>query len=102
MVALEFGVPHVAVRFPAGTDLGRGHEIVPAPHSGRLLLEVGASEDALEAFELLPCEAVRLTAGVRHRMTALEDAVVLEASTPELDDVVRLDDQYGRTGTSAP
>ncbi len=69
--------------------------------SGRLLFEVGASEDALESFELLPGESVHLTPGTRHRMTALEDTVVLEASTTELDDVVRLEDRYGRSGTSA-
>jgi mannose-6-phosphate isomerase len=70
--------------------------------SGRLLLEVGASEHELDTFELVPGEAVHLTPGTRHRMTAIEDCVVLEASTTQLDDVVRLDDRYGRTGTSAP
>ena len=37
-----------------------------------------------------------------HRMTAIEDCDIFEVSTPELDDVVRLEDRYGRTGTSAP
>lgn len=64
--------------------------------SGRLLFEVGPHEDEMESFELLPGEAVHLRPGVRHRMTALEDTVVLEASTTELTDVVRLDDRYGR------
>lgn len=67
--------------------------------SGRLLFEVGTSEHHLESFELLPGESVHLRPGTRHRMTALEDTVVLEASTTELDDVVRLEDRYGRTGT---
>jgi len=49
------------------------------------------SEHALERFELPPGEAVHLSPGTRHRMTALEDTVVLEASTTELDDVVRLE-----------
>jgi len=49
----------------------------------------------------LPGEAVHLTPGTRHRMTALEDTIVLEASTTELDDVVRLEDRYGRSGTTA-
>jgi hypothetical protein len=35
-------------------------------------------------------------------MTALEDCDILEVSTPELDDVVRLEDRYGRAGTSKP
>jgi mannose-6-phosphate isomerase len=68
--------------------------------TGRLLFEVGASERALESFELLPGESVHLRPGTRHRMTALEDTVVLEASTTELDDVVRLEDRYGRSGTT--
>jgi hypothetical protein len=37
-----------------------------------------------------------------HRVTAIDDLTVLEVSTPHLDDVVRLDDRYGREGTSAP
>lgn len=65
--------------------------------SGRLHFEVGPSEDRLDAFELLPGESVHLLPGTRHRMTALEDTVVLEASTTELDDVVRLEDRYGRS-----
>ena len=65
--------------------------------SGRLQFEVGSSEETLESFELLPGESIHLLPGTRHRMTALEDTVVLEASTTELDDVVRLDDRYGRS-----
>ena len=70
--------------------------------SGRARLEVGESEDAMETFELAPGEKVPLPAGVRHRITALTDVVLLEASTTELDDVVRLEDRYGREGTSTP
>jgi mannose-6-phosphate isomerase-like protein (cupin superfamily) len=77
-------------------------EEVVALQSGRLLVEVGNHEDTMERFELLPGEAVHLRPGVRHRITAVGDAVVLEASTTELDDVVRLEDRYGRQGTSAP
>ena len=65
--------------------------------SGRLQFEVGSSEDDLERFELLPGESVHLLPGTRHRMTALEDTVVLEANTTELDDVIRLEDRYGRS-----
>ena len=71
-----------------------------AVQSGRLSVEVGESEDALEQFELLPGESLHLRPLVRHRVTALEDTVMLEASTTELDDVVRLEDRYGRQGTS--
>ena len=47
-------------------------------------------------------EAFRVTPGTSHYMEAVTDCAVLEASTPHLDDVVRLQDAYGREGTSAP
>ncbi len=46
-----------------------------------------------------PNQPVHIVPGMRHRMVAIEDTDVLEVSTPELSDVVRLDDRYGRTGT---
>lgn len=70
--------------------------------SGRFAVEVGENESALEQFELHPGESIHLRPGVRHRVTALVDSVFLEASTTELDDVVRIEDRYGREGTSAP
>jgi len=70
--------------------------------SGRFLVEVGQHETSLEEFELEPGESIHLLPGVRHRVTAVVDSVFLEASTTELDDVVRLEDRYGREGTSAP
>jgi mannose-6-phosphate isomerase-like protein (cupin superfamily) len=79
----------------------RKDEVV-AVQSGTALFEVGESEDALESFEVGPGERIRLEPGVRHRITAVTDVVLLEASTTELDDVVRLEDRYGREGTSAP
>ncbi len=47
-------------------------------------------------------QSFRITPGTIHYMEAITDCDVLEASTPELDDVVRLSDRYGREGTSAP
>jgi mannose-6-phosphate isomerase len=47
-------------------------------------------------------DAFRITPGTIHYMEAITDCDVLEASTPELDDVVRLKDRYGREGTNAP
>jgi mannose-6-phosphate isomerase-like protein (cupin superfamily) len=67
--------------------------------TGRLLFTVGKSVDELEEFELVPGDSVHLRAGVIHRMTAIVDTVVLEASTTELTDVVRVEDRYGRSGT---
>ena len=47
-------------------------------------------------------QSFRITPGTIHHMEAVTDCDVLEVATPELDDVVRLDDRYGREGTSAP
>ncbi len=47
-------------------------------------------------------EAFRITPGTVHYMEAVTDCDVLEASTPDLDDVVRISDRYGREGTNAP
>ena len=47
-------------------------------------------------------QSFRNTPGTVHQMEAVTDCDVLEASTPHLDDVVRLSDRYGREGTSAP
>ena len=49
--------------------------------------------------EMLPGESVHVTPKTVHRMTALEDSDIFEVSTPETDDVVRLEDRYGRQGT---
>ena len=70
--------------------------------SGRLRVEIGFHEDSLESFDLEPGESIHLRPGVRHRVTAVGDTVMLEASTTQLLDVVRLEDRYGRQGTSAP
>lgn len=68
---------------------------------GRLHFELGTG-DHRRAWEMKPGECVHITPGMVHRMTAVEDSDLFEVSTPELDDVVRLDDRYGRTGTSDP
>jgi quercetin dioxygenase-like cupin family protein len=68
--------------------------------SGKLLFEIDV-EGALTATEMLPGEAVHVVPRTVHRMTALEDCDVLEASTPELTDVVRLEDRYGRVEKGA-
>jgi mannose-6-phosphate isomerase len=47
-------------------------------------------------------DSYHITPNTRHRMVAVSDCDILEVSTPELDDVVRLDDAYGRVGTSTP
>ena len=69
--------------------------------SGELVYRVQMG-DALEDMRLRTGESFRITPGTIHQMEAVTDCDVLEVSTPELDDVVRLSDRYGREGTSAP
>lgn len=71
-------------------------------HEGRASLELGEVGGGLETVEIRPGDAFRYRPGTVHRVTALEDTLILEVSTPQLDDVVRLEDAYGREGTSAP
>ena len=60
-------------------------------------------DGARAELRLVPGETFHVTPGTRHRMHAPEgDVLLVEVSTPELDDVVRLEDRYGREGTSAP
>jgi mannose-6-phosphate isomerase-like protein (cupin superfamily) len=76
-----------------------------AVQSGRILLEVGTSVEEMERHQLTPGQSVRIVPGTLHRITAIEDSCVLEASSAKMDwreDVVRLEDRYGRQGTSAP
>jgi mannose-6-phosphate isomerase len=71
--------------------------------SGRAKLELGDAGQAALAEEVVgPGYAFHYRPGTVHRVTALEDTTILEVSTPQLDDVVRLEDAYGRQGTSAP
>ena len=64
--------------------------------SGRMRFEHFAEGEEPHTTELGPREPFHVTPGLRHRMTAIEDTDVLEVSTTELDDVVRLEDRYGR------
>jgi phosphinothricin acetyltransferase len=64
--------------------------------SGRLRLTYGPSADELAEQEIGSGESWRIEPGIVHSIEALEDSVVLEVSTPHLDDVVRLEDRYGR------
>jgi len=66
---------------------------------GRLRLEFFADGEKLQSCNLEPREPFHVPPGLRHRMIALEDTDVLEVSTTELDDVVRLEDRYGRAST---
>lgn len=64
--------------------------------TGRLRFESYADGEEPHVIELAPREPFHIEPGIRHRMTAIEDTDVVEVSTPELSDVVRLEDRYGR------
>jgi mannose-6-phosphate isomerase len=69
--------------------------------SGRAKLELGDVGQKLLNEEVIGAGAAfRYRPGTVHRVTAIEDTTILEVSTPHLDDVVRLEDLYGREGTS--
>jgi mannose-6-phosphate isomerase len=65
---------------------------------GRATLELGERDADLETVEIGPGDAFHYRPGTVHRVTALEDTLIVEVSTPQLDDVVRLEDRYGREG----
>ncbi|MBS2021822.1 MAG: cupin domain-containing protein [Deltaproteobacteria bacterium] len=66
--------------------------------SGQMKFQSGEGEELSERI-LNPGDSFHITPHLRHRMIAVTDCDILEASTPELDDVVRLEDRYGRKGT---
>jgi quercetin dioxygenase-like cupin family protein len=63
-----------------------------------ILLSSGVLDLELDGqvHRLQPGDAAHITPGVRHRMTAVEDCDIFEVSTPEIEDVVRVEDRYGR------
>jgi mannose-6-phosphate isomerase-like protein (cupin superfamily) len=70
---------------------------------GRAKLELGSVGDAVLKEEVIAAGATfRFRPGTVHRVTALEDTTIVEVSTNHLDDVVRLEDRYGREGTATP
>ncbi len=91
--------------------INAGHELSVQYHnkkdetvhllSGEIVYRV-KNGDLLEDMRLRVGESFRITPGTVHQMIAVTDCDVLEVSTPERDDVVRLSDKYGREGTSTP
>ncbi len=63
---------------------------------GRVEFQIGPQDGELQTEVVGPGRAFHLVPGTVHRMRALEDSLLLEVSTPDLDDVVRLEDRYGR------
>jgi mannose-6-phosphate isomerase-like protein (cupin superfamily) len=93
--------------------INAGHELSVQYHnkkdetvyllSGEIIYRVQRNgDDVLDDVHLKAGESYRIIPGTIHQMIAVTDCDVLEVSTPEIDDVVRLSDKYGREGTSAP
>ena len=64
--------------------------------SGTMLFQAGPSASELVDYQMEPGQSFHVTTGTVHRMVAETDVDILEASTPHLEDVVRLEDRYGR------
>ncbi|MGH3017431.1 MAG: cupin domain-containing protein [Gaiellaceae bacterium] len=72
-------------------------------HEGRAELELSSVGDAeREQVEIQAGDCFRFRPQTVHRLRAIEDTLIVEVSTPEIDDVVRLEDAYGREGTFEP
>jgi mannose-6-phosphate isomerase-like protein (cupin superfamily) len=69
---------------------------------GRLRLELEDEHGRMVERELGPGEHCRIPTGRRHRFSGVERVELIEVSTPELDDVVRISDDFGREGTTKP
>ena len=69
---------------------------------GRLRLTIENDTGDIEERELGPGDGAHVGTRRVHRYEAIETCRLIEVSTPELDDVVRLEDDFGREGTSAP
>jgi mannose-6-phosphate isomerase len=93
--------------------INAGHELSVQYHnrkdetvyllSGEIVYRVQKEgDDVLDDMHLRVGESFRITPGTIHQMIAVTDCDVLEVSTPEIDDVVRLSDKYGREGTTDP
>ncbi len=65
---------------------------------GAIDIEIGPLDGKLEKVRMLEGDSVHMPPLTRHRVTAVEDTDIFEVSTPEMDDVVRLEDRYGRAG----
>ena len=64
-------------------------------HQGKIQLEI-EDEGRMVSKTFLPGQSLRITPHTKHRLKAIEDSTIFEVSTPELEDVVRLEDDYGR------
>jgi quercetin dioxygenase-like cupin family protein len=64
-------------------------------------LQLEGDDGRMHTIRMEPGMSIRIRPGRKHRMVAVEDCEFFEVSSPEIDDVVRLEDKYGRAGTTA-
>ena len=72
--------------------------------AGQMKFQIENDAGVMEEHTLMPGDSFHILPNRKHRMSAVEDCTVFEVSTPHLDDVVRLEDKYGRapeTGTTS-
>jgi mannose-6-phosphate isomerase-like protein (cupin superfamily) len=67
---------------------------------GSMDLQLEAEDGSMQTLHLTPGMSRRILPGRKHRMVGVEDCEFFEVSSPEIDDVVRLEDKYGRQGTT--
>jgi mannose-6-phosphate isomerase-like protein (cupin superfamily) len=88
------------IEFHAGSRSSLQYHVRKREHiyvdQGVLRVEIGMPDGSLEAQEHGPGSVIENPPGQRHRVTAVTDVRLIEVSTPELDDVVRVEDDYGR------
>lgn len=63
---------------------------------GELILELHSGNGEIEFLNILPGHSIRIKPNTKHRLKALKDSKIFEVSTPEVEDVIRLKDDYGR------
>jgi mannose-6-phosphate isomerase-like protein (cupin superfamily) len=68
---------------------------------GVMDLELARDDGVMETHRMTVGDCIRIVPGRKHRMVAVEDCEFFEVSSPEINDVVRLEDRYGREGTTA-
>ncbi len=69
---------------------------------GRMVLQLEDSDGELQSIEMEDGDSHRIPVGARHRFSAVKDTKLVEVSSPEIEDVVRVEDDFGREGTNEP
>ncbi len=67
-------------------------------YAGKALVEIEGNDGQVVSTVVQPGQCIRIPPLTKHRLEAIEDTTFFEVSTPELEDVVRLEDDYGRAG----